>query len=59
MEGMRGVPHTTINQKLAAIAAETAVVMAVAAANNDVGDDVGNDDMGDNDMGVDCRQWRR
>ena len=37
---------------------------AVAAANNNVGDDMGDDDVGDgnvgdNDMGVDVRQWQR
>ena len=37
---MQGVPHTTINQTAGSIAAETAVVAAAAAANNDVGNDV-------------------
>ena len=54
MEGMRGVPHTTINQKPAAIVVETAAVMG----NNMDDNDVGEDNVGDDDVGVDGRQWR-
>ncbi len=66
MEGMRGVPHTTINQKLAAIAAEMAVVVGINMGDNDVGDDNVGDDtwvsMADNggvDGGGQQRGWRR
>ena len=39
------------------IAAETAVVTAAVAANNDVGDDVGNDKLGDDNVGNNDATW--